>query len=118
MTALDLLLSILAVVGCVALVLRLGRSLLGLGIAAAEATALAGSIEVSTRRGDLTAMGEQQSQVQTLRRRRLRSLLLAALWAALLVVPPMIGWVRVVYAAAAVLWILPSRPVLIRRVRQ
>lgn len=112
----QLLLSLLAVAGCAALVVRLLRSLLGLGINAAEATAVSGHLEVSTRRGDLTAMQEQRAEEEALRRRRRGSLLLVVLWIALLAVPPLAGVARWVYAASALLWLLPRRPVLPRRV--
>jgi hypothetical protein len=100
---------LLAVIGLVALLLRLGRALLALGLAAAEQTAASGLAEVSARRGDLTGMAERQADEQRLRRARLRAVLLAMLWAALLVVPPIADFARAVYALSAALWFLPQQ---------
>lgn len=100
---------IFAAAGLFALVGRLFRSLLRLGLAAAEATAVAGQIDASVRRGDLTAMAEGREQERGVRRTRLLAGLLALLWVALLVVPPVLGWGREGYAAAAILWLLPRQ---------
>jgi len=102
---------LLALAGCAALVFRLGRSLLRVGLAAAEAGALGGMMRVSVRQGDLTGMAERQAIVSAVRRTRLLALLTAALWALLLVVPPLAGVARLVYAAAALVWLLPRRPI-------
>jgi hypothetical protein len=98
---------ILALVGCAALVYRLGRALLRVGIAAAEAGAVGGMMQVSVRQGDLTGMAERQAHVALVRRRRTLALLEAALWGLLLVVPPVAGVARAVYAAAVLVWFLP-----------
>jgi hypothetical protein len=102
---------LLALVGLAALVYRLGRALLRVGLAAAEAGAVGGMMRVSVRQGDLTGMAERQAVVTAVRRTRLLALLAAAFWALLLVVPPMAGVARLVYAAAAVVWFLPRRPI-------
>jgi hypothetical protein len=102
---------LLALAGCAALVFRLGRSLLRVGLAAAEAGALGGMMRVSVRQGDLTGMAERQAVVAAVRRTRLLALLTAALWALLLVVPPLAGVARLVYAAAVLVWLLPRRPI-------
>ena len=102
---------LLALVGLAALVYRLGRSLLRLGLAAAEAGAVGGMMRVSVRQGDLTGMAERQALVSAVRRGRALALLTLALWAALLVVPPLAGIARPVYAAAALVWLLPRRPI-------
>jgi hypothetical protein len=102
---------LLALVGCAALVYRLGRALLRVGLAAAEAGAVGGMMRVSVRQGDLTGMAERQALVGAVRRGRALALLTLALWAALLVVPPLAGSARPVYAAAALVWLLPRRPI-------
>ena len=102
---------LLALVGLAALVYRLGRSLLRVGLAAAEAGAVGGMMRVSVRQGDLTGMAERQALVGAVRRGRALALLTAALWAALLVAPPLAGVARPVYAAAALVWLLPRRPI-------
>ena len=102
---------LLALVGLAALVYRLGRALLRVGLAAAEAGAVGGMMRVSVRQGDLTGMAERQALVTAVRRGRALALLMVALWAALLVVPPLAGIARPVYAAAALVWLLPRRPI-------
>ena len=104
------LVGLLALVGGVGLVYRLGRSLLRLGLSAAEKTAVDGLVEVSMRNGDLTGMAERQAQADAARRARARAGLLAGLWAALLVVPPIAGIASLVYAPAALVWLLPRKP--------
>lgn len=110
------LLVLLAAAGVAALVSRLLASLLRLGLAAAEKTHNDGLVDASLRRGDLTALVERQAQVKTLRWSRARSALLVAVWTALLVAPPLAGWGREAYALSSLLWLLPGRPVLPRRV--
>jgi hypothetical protein len=102
---------ILALVGCAALVYRLGRALLRVGLTAAEAGAVGGMMQVSVRQGDLTGMAERRAHVALVRRRRARALLEAALWALLIVVPALAGVARLVYAAAVLVWFLPRRPI-------
>jgi len=102
---------LLALVGLAALVYRLGRALLRVGLAAAEAGAVGGMMRVSVRQGDLTGMAERQALVAAVRRGRALALLTAALWAVLLVAPPLAGIARPVYAAAALVWLLPRRPI-------
>jgi hypothetical protein len=109
------LLGILAVVGVLAILARLGRSLLRVGITVAEETAAAGMAETSARRGDLTGLAERREQRTALRRTRLKQLAISALWVALLVAPALAGWGRPVYAAAVLLWLLPRAP--LRQVR-
>lgn len=101
---------LLALVGGAALVYRLGRTLLRLGIAAAEKTAVDGMVEVSIRTGDLTTMAERKAHVAAVRRARARSALLALLWGGLLAVPAVLDATRPVYALAALVWLLPRRP--------
>jgi hypothetical protein len=102
---------LLALAGGVALVYRLGRTVLRLGITAAEKTAVDGLLETSIRNGDLTTMAERQAHIGQVRRARGRALLLGLLWAALLVAPAIAGVSRPVYAVAALLWLLPRRPI-------
>ncbi len=109
------LLGILAAVGVLAIVARLGRSLLRVGITVAEETAAAGMAEASARRGDLTGLAERREQKTALRRTRFKQLAASTLWIALLVVPALAGWARPVYAAAVLLWLLPRAP--LRQVR-
>ena len=105
---------LLAAVGAVGLVYRLGRTLLRLGIAAAEATAVGGLLETSIRNGDLTGMAENREVVQRARAGRLRAGALLLLWSALLILPPAFGVARAVYAVSALVWLLPRRPLRLR----
>ncbi|HSU14859.1 hypothetical protein [Longimicrobium sp.] len=102
---------LLAVFGCVALVFRLARAALRLGLSTLESASAGGLVEVSIRHGDLTGMAERQAQARAARRARLRAILLVLLWAALLVAPVVAGISRPVYALAALLWLLPRKPV-------
>ena len=95
---------ILAIVGAVALVRGLARTLLRLGLRAAEETAATGMAEVSARRGDLTALAERREAALAARKHRRRDLLLAGVWVLWLVVPPIVGWAGPAYALAAPLW--------------
>ncbi|HET7233416.1 MAG TPA: hypothetical protein VFJ16_25620 [Longimicrobium sp.] len=103
-------LGLLALLGGAALVYRLGRTVLRLGIAAAEKTAIDGMVEVSIRHGDLTTMAERKAHVAAVRRARWRAGLLTLLWASLLVIPAVLDVTRPVYALAALAWLLPRRP--------
>jgi len=104
------LVGILALVGAAALVYRLARTVLRLGIAAAEKTAVDGMVEVSIRHGDLTTMAERKAHVAAVRRVRARAAGFLALWGGLLVVPAILDVTRPVYALAALVWLLPRRP--------
>jgi hypothetical protein len=108
---LSLVLLLLAVLGFVALVGRMGRAALRLGLNAAEATAATGLAEVSQRRGDITGFMERQASGQALRRARRVNAASLLGYAALLILPPFFGLGREVYAAASLLWLLPRRPV-------
>ena len=108
---LSLVLLLLAVLGVLALVVRLGRAALRLGLNAAEATAASGLAEVSQRRGDITGYLERRASGETLRRARRRNLAAALGYALLLAVPLFTEFAREAYAAAALLWLLPRRPV-------
>lgn len=109
-SAVNAVLPLLALAGAGALGFRLLRSLLRLGIAAAEATAVAGLIDVSARRGDLTALAERRQHAQGIRRMRRTSMAAVAVWLGILVLPVAIGFAREAFAASSVLWLLPTRP--------
>jgi hypothetical protein len=104
------LLGFLAVLGGFAIVFHLLRSLFRLGLATAEKTALDGMAEISARRGDLTAMAEQRQHVRRLARSRRLDGASTLVLGALLIVPPMAGFTQLAYAAGALLWLLPRRP--------
>lgn len=101
---------LLSVIGGAALVWRLARAALRLGLTALESASAGGMVEISIRHGDLTAMAERQEMARAARRARVRAALLAVLWAALLIAPAVGGISRPVYALAALLWLLPRKP--------
>lgn len=111
---LSLILLVLAVFGFVALVTRLGRAALRLGLNAAETTATSGLAEVSHRRGDITGFLERRASEQSLRRARRGAAALTFAYLLLLAVPAFASMAREVYAACSLLWFLPRRP--LRRV--
>jgi hypothetical protein len=108
---LSIVLLLLAVLGIAALVVRLSRAALRLGLNAAEATAASGLADVSQRRGDITGFLERRASGETLRRARRRNLAAVLFYVLLLVVPLFTGVAREAYAAAALIWLLPRRPV-------
>jgi hypothetical protein len=108
---LSLVLLLLAVLGVAALVSRLARAGLRLGLNVVEATAANGLAEVSHRRGDITGFLERQASGAALRRARRRNLAALLGYGLLLAVPLFAGFAREVYAASALLWLLPRRPV-------
>lgn len=102
----DTLLVLLAVVGAFGIVRGLARTLLRLGLRAAEATTAAGLAEVSARRGDLTGLAERREVVRLARRRRTRDLAFVVLWFLWLLLPPFLGVAAYAYAVAAPLWLV------------
>ena len=66
------------------------------------------------RRGDLTALEEQERERSEATRSGLRSGLVAAAWLAALAVPSFTPWARTIYAAYALLLLEPA----VRRVRR
>ncbi|HEX6910370.1 MAG TPA: hypothetical protein VF142_08240, partial [Longimicrobium sp.] len=100
---LSLVLLLLAALGVFALLARLGRSMLRLGLNAAEATAASGLAEVSERRGDITGFMERRASGETLRRARRRNLASVAAYALLIAIPPFTPFARELYAASALL---------------
>jgi hypothetical protein len=101
---------LLALIGGAALVYRLARTVLRLGMAAAEKTAVEGMVEVSIRNGDLTTMAERKAHVAAVRRARAGAAAQTLLWGGLLVAPAILDVTRPVYALAALVWLLPRRP--------
>jgi hypothetical protein len=104
----ETLMGVLAGFGLGALLLRLLGALFGLGLTAVEASHASNVSEASARRGDITAMMEGRETAAAMQRRRLRSAAWVGLWAAVLVVPALFGVARYVYAAAALLWVMPG----------
>ncbi|HEY0025184.1 MAG TPA: hypothetical protein VGB24_19880 [Longimicrobium sp.] len=110
---LRIVLPVLAIAGCLALLNRLVRSAARLGLAWMESTAAAGLAEVSERRGDITGLMERRQSEQGIRRNRRKEVVVAAGYLLLLLVPPLAGVAREVYAAGALLWVLPKRRIVV-----
>ncbi|HZG44119.1 MAG TPA: hypothetical protein VEY93_14320 [Longimicrobium sp.] len=106
-------LPVLAIAGFLALLNRLVRSGARLGVAWMESTAAAGLAEVSERRGDITGLMERRQSEQGIRRNRRKEVVFAAGYLLLLMVPPLAGVAREVYAAGALLWVLPKRRIVL-----
>lgn len=102
----EAILLLLAVVGAAAILRSLARTVLRLGLSAAEESTASGLAEVSARRGDLTGLAERSDVAKSARRRRRRDLLLSGMWLAWLAVPPFLGWAGEAYALAAPLWLV------------
>src|SRR5690606_9783526 len=106
----DLILVPLAIVGAVAILRNLLRTLVRLGIRAAEATSASGLAEVSARRGDLTALAERRAVLREARQRRAGDLVRTLLWLGWLTLPLFLGWVVPAYLIALPLWfVAPPR---------
>jgi len=104
---------ILAVLGFVAVLIRLVRAAFGALRHGVDAFIAREAVEARARRGDLTGMAEAQDWNRGARRARLRSLLIAALCLAGLIAPAFTPWTREVYAAYSLLWLFAHpRPAL------
>ena len=97
---------VLALGGAGAILRSLVRTVLRLGLGAAEETAAVTMAEQSARRGDLTGLAERREMAIRARRNRRRDLLLSGLWLAWLVLPPFLGPASQIYALAAPLWLV------------
>jgi len=102
---------LLAIVGALALVHRLIRSVARFLLASADAASATGMAEVSQRRGDLTSMAERRTAERAARGRQWRDFAIVLGWSGWLLVPPLVGMTLPLYAAAAPVWLLPRIPV-------
>ncbi|MCI0436400.1 MAG: hypothetical protein L0271_22585 [Gemmatimonadetes bacterium] len=78
--------------------------LLGRGV---ETFVAAQETSVRERRGDVTGLQEAVQRHRIARRARLGAVAGVAFWSALLIVPLFTPWTAALYAAFAVLWLLP-----------
>lgn len=100
----------LAVLGVGALALRLFGAVGRFVLRAAEIAAASGMAEASTRRGDITALGEARAAIERARWKRRRQGLMAVAWGAWLVLPLVTRTIPEAWALAAPLWLLPNPP--------
>lgn len=74
------------------------------------AAALAGGrASARAQHGDLTGLQEAEAERRAAAGRRRIGLALLVLWTALLLLPPLTPWPGALYAAYALLWLLPRR---------
>lgn len=99
---------LLALLGFGALARRLLRSMFVLLRRGAEAFLAREAAELRARRGDLTGLDEARGSLRAARRSRALAGLGAALWLALIGVPPLLGYAAEVYALCALLWLVPG----------
>jgi hypothetical protein len=105
----NVVLLLLAIAGFLAAVRGIARAGLGLLVRGVEVVMADEATSIQARRGDLTGLGAADARSAAARRRRLTSIAAVAAWAAMLVVPPLTPWPTWLYAAWAVLWLLPAR---------
>jgi hypothetical protein len=105
--AVQTLIVLLAVVGGLALIGRLLRSIARTALAGMEAAAASGLAETSARHGDLTGMAERRAAERTARGRVWLHAAWTALWLLALLAPWFGGFAREAFAAASVLWFFP-----------
>jgi hypothetical protein len=98
----------LAIAGVGAILRSLARTVLRLGIGAAEESAATGMAEVNARRGDLTGLAERREAARSARRYRRLDVLQSLAWLLWLVVPPFAGLAPQAYAFAAPLWLIAA----------
>ncbi len=100
---------ILAVLGFIAVLVRLVRAAFGALRHSVDTFLAREAVEARARRGDLTGMAEAQNWNRGARRARIRSFVIVALWLAGLIAPAFTPWARELYAAYSLLWLF-ARP--------
>jgi hypothetical protein len=103
------LLVILAIAGFVAVLRHALDALLRLLHGDVAAALAGGRASVRAQHGDLTGLEEARAERETAAARRRMALALLVLWTALLLLPPLTAWPLGLYAAYALLWLLPRR---------
>ncbi len=99
---------ILALLGGVALFLRVMRGALSVALRAAEIATADGMAEASARRGDLTGMSEARAAIEQAKAARVRKVAVTLGWGLWLVSPLVLGWVPEAWAIASPLWLVKS----------
>lgn len=104
----DILLTVLALIGIAAALWHVGRAalrFLGHGAAGLWTDEVA---RTHARRGDVTALEENRRQREAVSRYKTRTGAEAIGWLVLLLVPPLTPWGRHIYAAYTLLWLVPA----------
>lgn len=104
----SLLVVVLAVIGFVAVALRVVLAILGLLRRGVDRYLADSVADVRARRGDLTGMDEARVEEQGARRALFSAFAILSFWALLLIAPALTPWPRTIYAAYSVFWLLPS----------
>jgi len=100
---------VLAVFGVLGLLRQVGVAGFGLLRRGVEVYLTSGVEETHARRGDITALREAEGARQLAWRARWVAGLRLGFAVALLVIPPLTPWPRLLYAASSILWFLPPR---------
>jgi hypothetical protein len=100
---------LLSIAGFAAVVLRAGLALLHALKGGVESFLASDLAEIRARRGDLTGLDEAAQLQSAARRTRLAALGAFFLWGGLLIVPALTPWPELLYAAYALLWLVPRR---------
>ena len=103
------LLIILGIAGVVAVLRHAVDALLRLLHGGVDAVLAGGRASTRAQHGDVTGVQEAEAERQRAARRRSVALALLVLWTALLLLPPLTAWPSALYAAYALLWLLPRR---------
>jgi hypothetical protein len=106
----SILLFVLAVFGVLAILRRIalaGFLIMRRGVDRFMAGEVA---EVHAQRGDLTRLSDASTARALARRAQWASAAVLSFWIALLIVPVLTPWPRLLYAACAALWLAPRRP--------
>lgn len=101
----------LALLGGVAIFLRVMRGALSLALRAAEIASAGGVAEASARRGDITGLSEAREAISRAKAARTRRGFVTLGWGLWLVVPLVVGWMPEAWAIAAPLWLVKGQSV-------
>ena len=100
---------LLAIAGIAAVLMRIVASSLVL-LRVGVDSFLSREIESArVQRGDITALQEAGLVRAAVRRRRFVATGVLLMWVGLLLVPPLTPWPQLLYAAYALLWLIPRR---------
>ena len=98
---------ILAIMGALAVLIRIARALLRLLHRGVDAFLAQEVARVRAQRGDITGMSDAERMRSLARRRRLLAVAGLSFWVVLLVAPPLTPWPAALYALYSVLWFVP-----------
>ena len=97
---------LLAAAGVAAALLRLAHWVYRAARSGTEVLVAAESARARAQHGDVTGMQEAVERADAARGRRSRAVLAAVAWLVLVVLPALTPWVREIYAAYSLLWLV------------